>query len=279
MIKNYQYDNYLIDSAAAQKDLHIQKQNHKQSTSSNHPQESYSTATSSDSDGENNQNLSQNQQESSSTTEPQNLIQKERYKTELCRNYQIHGTCNYGKKCQYAHGRHELQQKPERKTNQYYKTRPCKEFFNTLTCPYGQRCKYNHDTRSINEIIKPSTFYQKKLLTISTPQASKQNTSSSTSSRLLFFQQNFNKNNVDNQIEIQAKQLTAPYSTLQLQQKENNFFRNPFQQEIVYNQIPIANSLTFNEPNTYNKNQDFNQKNLLPTLDSSFLSSSYFFQW
>ncbi|KAL4506830.1 hypothetical protein ABPG72_001251 [Tetrahymena utriculariae] len=279
MIKNYKYDNYLIDSAAAQQDFHIQKQNHKESASSNHPQEQYSTATSSDSDGENNQNLLQNQQgSSSSTTEPQNLIQKGRYKTELCRNFQLHGTCNYGKKCQYAHGRHELQQKPERKTNQYYKTRPCKEFFNTLTCPYGQRCKYNHDTRSLNEIIKPSTFYQKKLLAMTAPQTSKQKSSSS-SSRLLFFQQNFNENNIENQIQTQAKQLTAPYSTLQLQQKENDFFRNSFQQEIISSQIPISTYMIFNEPNTQNKSSDFNQKNTLPTLDSSFLSSSYFFQW
>ncbi|KAL4460911.1 hypothetical protein ABPG74_016383 [Tetrahymena malaccensis] len=278
MIKNYKYDNYLIDSAAAQQDSHTQKQNHKQSASSNHVHEQYSTATSSDSDGENNQNLSQSQQGSSSTNEPQNLIQKERYKTELCRNFQIHGSCNYGKKCQYAHGRHELQQKPERKTNQYYKTRPCKEFFNSLTCPYGQRCKYNHDTRSLNEIIKPNTFYQKKLVTMSTPETSKQNSSSS-SSRLLFFQQNFNKNNIDNQINTQAKQLTSPYSTLQLQQKENNFFRTSFQQEIISKEIPISTYMIFDEPNTQSKSIEFNHKNSLPTLDSSFLSSSYFFQW
>lgn len=28
-----------------------------------------------------------------------------KYKTEMCKNFQATGTCNYGKKCRFAHGK------------------------------------------------------------------------------------------------------------------------------------------------------------------------------
>lgn len=32
----------------------------------------------------------------------------ERYKTKMCRNYMVNGSCNYHSRCMFAHGEHEL---------------------------------------------------------------------------------------------------------------------------------------------------------------------------
>ncbi|XP_016101296.1 zinc finger protein 36, C3H1 type-like 2 [Sinocyclocheilus grahami] len=65
-----------------------------------------------------------------------------RYKTELCRSFQEHGSCKYGSKCQFAHGESELR-------GQYrhpkYKTQACRTFYQFGYCPYGSRCHFLHD--------------------------------------------------------------------------------------------------------------------------------------
>ena len=38
-------------------------------------------------------------------------IKAENYKTELCKNYEETGKCNYGSKCEFAHGKNELKPK------------------------------------------------------------------------------------------------------------------------------------------------------------------------
>jgi len=67
---------------------------------------------------------------------PQNL-----YKTELCRSFEETGTCRYGLKCQFAHGRAEL--RPVSR-HPKYKTEVCKTFHTIGTCPYGKRCRFIH---------------------------------------------------------------------------------------------------------------------------------------
>ena len=37
---------------------------------------------------------------------------KDKYKTELCKNYEMSGNCHYGSKCKYAHGKKELRKRP-----------------------------------------------------------------------------------------------------------------------------------------------------------------------
>ena len=75
------------------------------------------------------------------------------YKTELCRSFQETGTCRYGTKCQFAHGKHELRpviRHPK------YKTEVCKTFHTIGTCPYGRRCRFIH-TRKIDEPVTPQS--------------------------------------------------------------------------------------------------------------------------
>ena len=65
-----------------------------------------------------------------------------KYRTELCKNFELTGSCKYGNKCDYAHGLQDL-----RKTNQSnhsFKIKKCKSFFTNGYCPYGIRCQFSH---------------------------------------------------------------------------------------------------------------------------------------
>ncbi|CAI4231551.1 unnamed protein product [Auanema sp. JU1783] len=64
------------------------------------------------------------------------------YKTELCRSWMEHGRCNYGERCQYAHGECEKRQIPR---HPKYKTEACQSFHQTGYCPYGPRCHFIHN--------------------------------------------------------------------------------------------------------------------------------------
>ncbi|KAL6779976.1 hypothetical protein ACKKBG_A14530 [Auxenochlorella protothecoides x Auxenochlorella symbiontica] len=63
------------------------------------------------------------------------------YKTELCRSWEETGSCRYGFKCQFAHGRGELRTVQRHRK---YKTEACRSFAATGHCPYGSRCRFIH---------------------------------------------------------------------------------------------------------------------------------------
>lgn len=81
------------------------------------------------------------------------LAQQSLYKTELCRSFEETGSCRYGTKCQFAHGKGELRpilRHPK------YKTEICKTFFSSGSCPYGKRCRFIHSTLPLaNESASP----------------------------------------------------------------------------------------------------------------------------
>ena len=60
----------------------------------------------------------------------------------MCRNWEIYQSCNYGKKCRFAHGAEELQEKTN--INCFYKTRKCVLFYENGFCNYGLRCHFKH---------------------------------------------------------------------------------------------------------------------------------------
>lgn len=75
------------------------------------------------------------------------LSQQSLYKTELCRSYEETGSCRYGAKCQFAHGKAELRpivRHPK------YKTEICKTWQAHGSCPYGARCRFIHGQDLIN---------------------------------------------------------------------------------------------------------------------------------
>jgi len=76
------------------------------------------------------------------------------YKTELCRSFEETGSCRYGLKCQFAHGRAEL--RPVTR-HPKYKTEVCKTFHTIGTCPYGKRCRFIHIEQGLNQQPTPVT--------------------------------------------------------------------------------------------------------------------------
>lgn len=87
------------------------------------------------------------QQQQTESVDQQGHVQTaaQRYKTELCRSFQEHGTCKYGEKCQFAHGYQEL-----RSMNRHpkYKSELCRTFHAAGYCPYGPRCHFVHEINS-----------------------------------------------------------------------------------------------------------------------------------
>jgi len=70
------------------------------------------------------------------------VVNPARYKTELCRQFEEHGSCRYGDKCQFAHGDSELRTLAR---HPKYKTEMCRTFHTTGFCPYGLRCHFIHN--------------------------------------------------------------------------------------------------------------------------------------
>ena len=80
-----------------------------------------------------------------------------KYKTELCKYFEIRGYCKYGENCIYAHGEENLRLKVT--NTKAYRTKKCDKFFEKGYCPYGNRCQFAHQLAS-NIINNP---YDKKM--------------------------------------------------------------------------------------------------------------------
>jgi hypothetical protein len=74
-------------------------------------------------------------------TEKAQTAFKVKFKTELCKNWQV-GDCKFGTKCAFAHGFEELSEKRNLPNN--YKTKICKQFHEEMYCTYGARCQFVH---------------------------------------------------------------------------------------------------------------------------------------
>lgn len=68
-------------------------------------------------------------------------INKQLFKTKLCRNFKTNGSCRYGNLCQFAHGTQDT--KHRAKSNKY-KTKKCINFFSSGICYYGETCQFSH---------------------------------------------------------------------------------------------------------------------------------------
>lgn len=76
---------------------------------------------------------------------------KKKYKTEICKNFEFRGICQWGDQCSFAHGQRELRTKTH--INLHYKSKLCKQFFETGFCNYGYRCQYLHNDRCYSQIL------------------------------------------------------------------------------------------------------------------------------
>ena len=122
---------------------------------------------------------------------------KIKYKTELCKYYEINGFCKYGDNCAYAHGKENLRSKITNTTA--YRTKKCVQFFQNGYCPYGNRCQFAHQVSSniINNPYDRKMTYTKILETISKPENIENIKGLNLKSRLSVF-----KNIVSNKKEI-----------------------------------------------------------------------------
>ena len=73
---------------------------------------------------------------------------KTKWKTEICRYWEMYGECKFGDNCAFAHGDSELKQ---RKMTFNYKTKPCKQFFEIGYCSYGTRCQFSHKKEDLKD--------------------------------------------------------------------------------------------------------------------------------
>ena len=92
---------------------------------------------------------------------------KKKYKTELCKYFEIRGYCKYGDNCAYAHGKENLRLKVT--NTSAYRTKKCTQFFEKGYCPYGNRCQFAHQLESniINNPFDKKMSYSKILETFS----------------------------------------------------------------------------------------------------------------
>lgn len=70
------------------------------------------------------------------------MFQESRYKTELCRQFEELGVCEYGDRCLYAHGTFELKQMPNRHPK--FRTERCSAYHDLGYCMFGPRCSFLH---------------------------------------------------------------------------------------------------------------------------------------
>lgn len=87
------------------------------------------------------------------------------YKTELCRKWTERGSCRYGSKCQFAHGKEEL--RPVER-HHLYRTQLCRTFYHTGQCPYGSRCCFIHATTPTLQMSGTPVQAQASLASLST---------------------------------------------------------------------------------------------------------------
>ena len=92
---------------------------------------------------------------------------KIKYKTELCKFYELTGQCKYGDNCAYAHGKENLRSKVTNTTA--YRTKKCIQFFENGYCPYGSRCQFQHQLKNniVNNPYDRGMSYKKILEIIS----------------------------------------------------------------------------------------------------------------
>lgn len=86
-----------------------------------------------------------------------------KYKTELCKNFELTGQCPFETSCSFAHGQQELHTKAHVPKN--YKTKLCRRFHEELYCPYGPRCQFRHGENDVAQVPNTSANNAKKAQT------------------------------------------------------------------------------------------------------------------
>lgn len=81
---------------------------------------------------------------------------KKKYKTELCKNFELKGYCKWFDQCSFAHGKHELRAKDHLSIN--YKEKRCRQYHVQGYCSYGNRCQYLHMKNSYAYLLETLVY-------------------------------------------------------------------------------------------------------------------------
>ena len=81
--------------------------------------------------------------------EQKEVENQKKFRTELCKYYEINGRCKFGENCIFAHGKNNLRENLCKKSG--YKKRPCVNFFEKGFCMYGNRCQFSHDIKQFEK--------------------------------------------------------------------------------------------------------------------------------
>ena len=94
----------------------------------------------------------------------ENSEQQLKYRTELCKFYEMNGFCKYSSDCIFAHGKENLRENLCKKSG--YKKRLCVNFFQKGFCMYGNRCQFSHSLKQEKNLNnnKRSNFSYKNYL-------------------------------------------------------------------------------------------------------------------
>lgn len=90
-----------------------------------------------------------------------------KYKTKLCRHYQLTHTCALGDACSFAHGQKELRNCDDPIPKSFpgleyvgavhsnYKTQPCRNFDINGMCSFGNLCCFAHGKEELRSLTDP----------------------------------------------------------------------------------------------------------------------------
>ena len=88
-----------------------------------------------------------------------------KFRTEMCKNFDQTGHCQFGDRCSFAHSKNQIMMKTNLPVN--YKTKMCRKYQLNGYCPYGVRCQFKHGIndqfmkagRKFSEEIEPKNDY------------------------------------------------------------------------------------------------------------------------
>lgn len=143
-----------------------------------------------------------------------------KYKTELCKKWSETGQCPYGKKCRFAHGKHELNEKLNLNKARY-KSKQCNSFHTTMVCPYGIRCLFAHENRPLRELTE-TKLYGKYLFCPDLLEKLPRN-----KNRLPAFA----KNTKNTSSSLTSSKTTTSFTSFNTDMKEPNFFISAFKSQ------------------------------------------------
>lgn len=99
-----------------------------------------------------NSSLASSESGKDSRASVRSIVHSTRYKTELCRQWDELGYCEYSDRCLFAHGPQELKPLPSRHPK--YRTQKCSAYHEQGFCSFGPRCSFIHSRPNPEDLLE-----------------------------------------------------------------------------------------------------------------------------